>query len=314
MALKWDWFQKSFRVKDNGTGGTPAGSNGQVQFNDNDSFGADSNLFWDNTAKELQTGVIRGSNQSGGNLTLKSTSNATKGKIYFGANSVYDEVNDRFGIRNTAPDFLFQVTGDGTNGIIVTQRVSGADMYMNATLTHGNFGTFSNHPTRIVVNVSPHTVFNTNGSITSIGTYSTTVGGTNRDLYIDDTGLIGYVSSALKYKENIQDISTSNVENIFKIPIKKFDYKDAEKGINQIGIIAEDMEQYFPELCSYKYEYVEETQQDEEGNNILVKIPVLDEQGNHINEIETVQYSKVGLLALLAVKNLDERLKVLEGA
>jgi hypothetical protein len=256
--------------------------------------------------------TIYGGTDAGDNITLSSTSHATKGKIYFGANSVYDEVNDRFGIRNTAPDFLFQVTGDGTNGIIVTQRVSGADMYMNATLTHGNFGTFSNHPTRIVVNVSPHTVFNLDGSITSLGTYSAIVGGTNRDLYVDDTGLIGYVSSALKYKENIRDISALDIENIFKLPVKKFDYKDAEKGINQIGIIAEDMEQYFPELCSYKYEYVEETQQDEEGNDILVKIPVLDEQGNHINEIETVQYSKVGLLALLAVKELKTKIDALE--
>ena len=31
----------------------PAGSNGEIQFNDNGSFGADSNLYWDNTNKRL---------------------------------------------------------------------------------------------------------------------------------------------------------------------------------------------------------------------------------------------------------------------
>ncbi len=152
---------------------------------------------------------------------------------------------------------------------------------------------------------------NNDGSVKFPFVYDDTVGGTNRDLYIDNTGKIGYVSSALKYKENLRDISVEKIADIFKISIKKFDYKDASKGVDQLGILAEDMEQYFPELCSYKYEYIDEIQQDEEGNDILVKIPVLDEQGNHINEIETVQYSKVGLLALLAVKNLDERLKAI---
>jgi len=38
-------------------GGTPAGSTGYVQFNNAGSFGADSNLFWDNTNKRLGIGT-----------------------------------------------------------------------------------------------------------------------------------------------------------------------------------------------------------------------------------------------------------------
>jgi hypothetical protein len=37
--------------------GSPAGSNGQVQFNSSGSFGADSNFFWDNTNKRLGVGT-----------------------------------------------------------------------------------------------------------------------------------------------------------------------------------------------------------------------------------------------------------------
>jgi hypothetical protein len=37
--------------------GTPAGSNGYVQFNNSGAFGADSNLFWDNTNKRLGIGT-----------------------------------------------------------------------------------------------------------------------------------------------------------------------------------------------------------------------------------------------------------------
>lgn len=40
-----------------GGGGTPAGSSGQIQFNSSGSFGADSNLVWDNTNKRLGIGV-----------------------------------------------------------------------------------------------------------------------------------------------------------------------------------------------------------------------------------------------------------------
>lgn len=55
----------------------------------------------------LSTGVsggqtVIGGNASGNNLTLSSTSNATKGKILFG-NSAYDEVNNRLGIGTASP-------------------------------------------------------------------------------------------------------------------------------------------------------------------------------------------------------------------
>ncbi|HUT86413.1 MAG TPA: hypothetical protein VMW66_06235, partial [Elusimicrobiales bacterium] len=55
MTLKFDWFQKYFRTKDN-SGGIPAGSNGQIQFNASGAFGADSNLVWDNLNKKLIIG------------------------------------------------------------------------------------------------------------------------------------------------------------------------------------------------------------------------------------------------------------------
>ena len=47
--------------------------------------------------------TINGSTLSGGNLQLNSTSNATKGKILFGASSAYDGVNSRLGIGTQTP-------------------------------------------------------------------------------------------------------------------------------------------------------------------------------------------------------------------
>jgi len=65
----------------------------------------------------LSTGVAGGQTAIGGtaagnSLTLSSTTNATKGKILFG-NSAYDEVNNRLGLGNTAPDYQFDVKGVG---------------------------------------------------------------------------------------------------------------------------------------------------------------------------------------------------------
>ena len=67
------------------------------------------------TVASLTSPTVYGSAASGGNLTLHSTSHATKGLIYFGTASVYDQVNDRFGIGTTAPGYKLQVTAAGTS-------------------------------------------------------------------------------------------------------------------------------------------------------------------------------------------------------
>jgi len=53
---------------------------------------------------------IIGDTVASGTLQLTTTSNATKGKILFGSESVYDEVNDRIGIGDTAPTQPLVVT------------------------------------------------------------------------------------------------------------------------------------------------------------------------------------------------------------
>ncbi len=60
----------------------------------------------------LDVADIRGGEGAGDDLTLSSTSNATKGNINFGVNSTYDEVNDRLGIGTTTPDHELSVIGN----------------------------------------------------------------------------------------------------------------------------------------------------------------------------------------------------------
>lgn len=68
----------------------------------------------------LSTGVSGGQSAIGGtasgnNLTLSSTSNATKGKLIFGT-SAYDEVNNRLGIGLASPTAAIDITGASLSG------------------------------------------------------------------------------------------------------------------------------------------------------------------------------------------------------
>lgn len=78
----------------------------------------------------LSVGVNNGQSVIGGaraseNLTLSSTSNATKGKIVLG-NSAYDEANNRLGIGTTTPTLPLQVLGQSSFELTLTNTASGA--------------------------------------------------------------------------------------------------------------------------------------------------------------------------------------------
>ncbi|MEO9474118.1 MAG: tail fiber domain-containing protein [Cyclobacteriaceae bacterium] len=99
---------------------------------------------------------------------------------------------------------------------------------------------------------------NTDGTILSSPTYSSTVGGTNRDLYIDNTGLIGYVSSIAASKTNID--SLQNVDWLLDLNPVEFnyrkknstgDYTDEYYDELEYGLIAEEVEQVNDELVFY---------------------------------------------------------------
>ena len=84
----------------------------------------------------LSVGVNNGQSVIGGaraseNLTLSSTSNATKGKILFGT-SAYDEVNNRLGIGTTSPTGLFHAVGTVAQ-VFFGQRSSDNSGSANAT-------------------------------------------------------------------------------------------------------------------------------------------------------------------------------------
>jgi hypothetical protein len=96
------------------------------------------------------------------------------------------------------------------------------------------------------------------GKVTFANVYDTTVGGTNRDLFIDSTGLIGYVSSVRESKTDIaslDDVSWLSALSPVSYRYRKRNadgtYSDEADGVTDYGLIAEDVEAVKPELCFY---------------------------------------------------------------
>lgn len=91
-----------------------------------------------------------------------------------------------------------------------------------------------------------------NSSVSSLycyGAYNGIVGTTNRPLYADDNGKIGYVSSSKRYKKNITEME--NVEWIYDLRPVNFTYIKDEDQRKQYGLIAEEVEKIKPEFVSF---------------------------------------------------------------
>ena len=97
-----------------------------------------------------------------------------------------------------------------------------------------------------------------NGRINAQVIYGTPLSGTTRDVYIEDGGQLGYISSVRDSKTNINLLS--NVDWIYQLQPSSFNYKltDQEGAYTgevnpelEYGLIAEDVEPVAPELCFY---------------------------------------------------------------
>jgi len=125
-----------------------------------------------------------------------------------------------------------------------------------------HFGATSNSasPDAAISNAGGGTLmtFANDGKITASGVYNNTVGGTNRDVFVDSGGLIGYVSSIRESKTDIvtlDDVSWLSALSPVSYRYRKKNadgtYSDEADGVTDYGLIAEDVEAVKPELCFY---------------------------------------------------------------
>ena len=140
-------------------------------------------------------------------------------------------------------------------------------------------GTIDAQPLYLGTNNTERMRILSDGTIKFTAVYGTTVGATNRDLFIDDTGLIGYVSSIRESKKNIE--SLSDVSWLLDLNPVKFnrrkkdenkDYTEETYSETEYGLIAEEVEVTAPELCFYD---------------------VIEENDEKKNELRGVHYSKL---------------------
>ncbi|PLX14248.1 MAG: hypothetical protein C0594_00290, partial [Marinilabiliales bacterium] len=122
-----------------------------------------------------------------------------------------------------------------------------------------------------------------NGEVYFPDVYADAVGATNKDLYIDNNGKIGYLSSARRYKKNIRNME--DVDWLYDLRPVNYLYKNDELKIMQYGLIAEEVENVNPLFVSYSKE----------------------------GRIETVQYSKMISPMIKALQDQREKIQELEG-
>ena len=135
----------------------------------------------------------------------------------------------------------------------------------------------------------------TSTGLVSVPTYSTTVGATNRDLFVDNAGVIGYVSSLQASKTNIQDLTDTSwlhqlnpVSFNYRKKDEEGNYTDETDGDIQYGMIAEDVEQVRPDLCFY-------------------------DEVDGEQELRGIQYSKLVPVMLKEIQKLRAELNALKG-
>jgi len=90
-----------------------------------------------------------------------------------------------------------------------------------------------------------------------------------KDLFVK--GVLNY-SSDIKLKENITDIKNDESDEILKVKAKKYNYKNDETKKTRYGVIAQELEIFFPHLVS---EIIEDDGSETKTVNYIDMIPIL---------------------------------------
>jgi hypothetical protein len=132
------------------------------------------------------------------------------------------------------------------------------------------------------------------GAVLALGVYSTVVGATNRDVFVDSTGNLGYVSSLRETKTNIANLTDTSwlyqlnpVTFNYRKKDEEGNYTDDTDGDIQYGMIAEDVEQVRPDLCFY-------------------------DEVNGQQELRGIQYSKLVPVMLKALQEQQQMIETLQ--
>ena len=287
--------------------GTIAGGGNQIN---NVVIGTSTPLAGSFTTVSATTSVTTPSVTNAGTLALSATGANIMTASTNGSERMRINSSGNVGIGTSSPSYpLTVVSNSSAVGLAVYGRssdsLSGAYWFSNTGAT--TYGTILASATEYRITSTPAAAVQTfytnatermridsSGNLTCAGVYSATVGATNRDVYVDNTGLIGYVSSIRASKTEIQnlvDVSWLNQLNPVSFKYRKKDedgnYTDETDGDIQYGMIAEDVEKVRPDLCFY-------------------------DEVDGEQELRGIQYSKLVPVMLKAIQELNAEIAALK--
>jgi hypothetical protein len=110
-----------------------------------------------------------------------------------------------------------------------------------------------------------------NGGFRAADVYNVNVGGTYRSAYINSSGIFGGLTSSIRYKENIENISYG-LDEVMQLRAVTFNYKSDPTAPRSVGFIAEEVDAIgLKELVSYNEENKPETVHYELMTSLLTK-------------------------------------------
>lgn len=151
----------------------------------------------------------------------------------------------------------------------------GADSNNYTTLDAATNCYFTFGATNAYITNNSYQIMKFLGTLVYIPTaFSNATAATHRDVWVEDSGELGYNSSVRASKMNIEDVTDASW--MYNINPKTFyrrkkdedgNYLDTNDGIKEYGFIAEDIEEHAPELCFYDVD--RESTIDEHGTEIF---------------------------------------------
>jgi hypothetical protein len=168
----------------------PAGSNGQIQFNSSSAFGADSNLYWDNTNKRLGVGTSSPQNT----LSVVGADNAYNLGVYgaSGKLRIKAYLNTTYGTlleSKTTADALMPTTISASKILLLDGQVGVNTTSLTAQLHIKGSGSTSATTSLLVQNSSGTAALTVKDDLsTTFGNTNLTVDGSNAILFRNSLG------------------------------------------------------------------------------------------------------------------------------
>lgn len=174
------------------------------------------------------------------------------GKIKFGNKTispiVMDVGNQYLGVGSgITPSYQFHAISSDTFCRIQLDYTSGPSTILSSTSVVGFSGTVTGHNFRLLTNGIYRIEIDQNGLVYMPYVDNNDIAGDPglKQLYINDSGELGYSSSMSQTKENVTTLSLADIDFIKNLNPVKYDV--VETGQSQHGFIAEEVDQVFPE-------------------------------------------------------------------